>query len=97
MEQYMTYIMLGVMVVFFYLFVIRPENKKKKKLKEMRESISAGDYIITVGGIAGKVVSIKSETIVFETSDDRVRVEIAKWAVSTVGKDNIAAGEANKS
>ena len=88
--------MLGLMIVFFYLFVIRPENKKKKKLKEMRDSLSVGDYVTTIGGITGKVVAIKGETIVFETGEDRVRVEVTRWAVSTIGKENIAAAEDNK-
>ena len=84
--DYMTIIMIVVMVAFFYLFIIRPESKKKKKAAEMRSSLSTGDTITTVGGMIGKVVDIKDETITFETSEDRVRVQIAKWAVATVGK-----------
>jgi len=79
-------IMIVAMIAIFYLFMIRPENKKKKKLKEMRESLTVGDSITTIGGILGKVVSVDGEKITFETSEDRVRVQIAKWAVSTVGK-----------
>ena len=78
--------MIVVMIAIFYFFMIRPENKKKKKLAEMRESLSVGDTITTIGGIFGKVVNIDGEKITFETSEDRVRVQIAKWAVSTVGK-----------
>jgi len=74
------------MVAVFYFFMIRPEQKKKKKLAEMRESLSAGDSITTIGGIFGKVVSIDDDKITFETSEDRVRIQVAKWAVSTVGK-----------
>lgn len=79
-------IMVVAMVAIFYFFMIRPENKKKKKLAEMRESLSVGDTITTIGGIFGKVVSVDEDKITFETSEDRVRVQIAKWAVSTVGK-----------
>jgi len=79
-------VMLGLMVVFFYVFMIRPERKKKKALAEMRSSLSAGDTITTIGGIIGKVVSVDEEKITFETSEDRVRVQVAKWAISTVGK-----------
>ena len=79
-------IMIVAMVGIFYFFIIRPESKKKKKLAEMRESLAVGDTITTIGGIFGKVVSINEDKITFETSDDRVRVQIAKWAVSTVGK-----------
>ena len=79
-------IMVVAMVAIFYFFMIRPENKKKKKLAEMRESLSVGDTITTIGGIFGKVVSVDEDKITFETSEDRVRIQIAKWAVSTVGK-----------
>jgi len=82
----MTIIMLVAMVAIFYFFMIRPENKKKKKLAEMRSSLTVGDTITTIGGIFGKVVAIDEDKITFETSEDRVRVQIAKWAVSTVGK-----------
>jgi len=79
-------IMIVVMIGIFYFFMIRPESKKKKKLADMRESLSVGDTITTIGGILGKVVSIDGDKITFETSEDRVRVQVAKWGVSTVGK-----------
>jgi len=79
-------IMIVAMLAIFYFFMIRPESKKKKRLAEMRESLTVGDTITTIGGIFGKVVNIDGEKITFETSEDRVRVQIAKWAVSTVGK-----------
>ena len=74
------------MVGIFYLFIIRPESKKKKKLAEMRASLAVGDNITTICGILGKVVHIDSDKITFETSEDRVRIQVAKWGVSTVGK-----------
>jgi len=79
-------IMIVAMIAIFYFFMIRPESKKKKKLAEMRESLTVGDMVTTIGGILGKVVNIDGDKITFETSEDRVRVQIAKWAVSTVGK-----------
>ena len=79
-------IMIVAMVAIFYFFMIRPESKKKKKLAEMRSSLTVGDTITTIGGILGKVVHVDDEKITFETSEDRVRLQIAKWAVSTVGK-----------
>jgi ketose-bisphosphate aldolase len=72
------------MVIIFYFFLIRPENKKKKKAEEMRNSLSVGDQITTIGGIIGRIVAVKSESIVFETSEDRVRVEVAKWCANKV-------------
>ena len=62
------------------------ENKKKKKLQEMRDNLSVGDTITTIGGIVGKIVNISNDYLTIETSEDRVRVQFAKWAVSTVGK-----------
>ena len=79
-------IMIVAMIGIFYMFIIRPEKNKKKRLAEMRESLSAGDTITTIGGILGKVVSIDGDKITLETSEDRVRIQIAKWGVSTVGK-----------
>ncbi len=79
-------IMIVVMIAVFYFFLIRPENKKKKQAEEMRSSLSVGDQITTIGGIVGRIVAVKSETIVFETSEDRVRMEVTKWAISSKGK-----------
>lgn len=83
-----TFIMMAVIVVVFYFFLIRPENKKKKKLQEMRSEISTGDDIVTIGGIVGKVVGINDEYITFETGEDRVRMQVTKWAISSRGKEN---------
>ncbi len=79
-------IMIVLMVVVFYFFLIRPENKKKKQAEEMRSSLSVGDEITTIGGIVGKIVAVKDDSIVFETGEDRVRMQVTKWAVSTKGK-----------
>ena len=78
-------VMLVVMLAIFYFLLIRPENKRKKKAQEMRESIKKGDTVTTIGGIVGKIVHVNKDTIVIETSDDRVRMELTKWAVSSVG------------
>jgi len=79
-------IMVVVMIGIFYFFMIRPESKKKKKLAEMRSNLTKGDTITTIGGIFGKVVDVSDEKITFETGEDRVRIQVAKWAISTVGK-----------
>ena len=70
------------MLALMYFLMIRPENKRKKQAEEMRNNLKKGDQITTIGGIVGKVVMIGEETIVIETSDDRVRIELVKWAVS---------------
>jgi preprotein translocase subunit YajC len=86
-------IMIVLMIAVFYFFMIRPENKKKKEMNEMRNAIKVGDNITTIGGIIGDVVSVKDDSLVIETSADKVRVEFAKWAVST---NNTAAKAAAK-
>ena len=85
MEQYASLIMIVVMFAIIYFLMIRPENKRKKQAEEMRNSLKKGDQITTIGGIIGKIVMVGEETIVIETSDDRVRMELTKWAVSTTG------------
>lgn len=76
-------IMIVVMLALMYFMMIRPENKRKKQAEEMRNSLKKGDQITTIGGIVGRIVQVTEENIVIETSDDRVRMELAKWAVST--------------
>ena len=78
-------IMIVVLIAVFYFFMIRPENKKKKKLEEMRNSLEVGDKITTIGGLVGKVVHIGGDLITFETGEDRVRIQVTKWAISTNG------------
>jgi preprotein translocase subunit YajC len=87
-----TIIMLVVMVAVFYFMLIRPENKRKKEAEQMRSSLKVGDKITTIGGIVGTVVSVKDDKFVIETSADQVRIEFAKWALST----NDSAAEAAK-
>ena len=80
---YSSIIMIVLMLVIFYLFLILPENKKKKKLNEMRSSLKVGDDIVTIGGMMGKVVHVTDDSVTFETSEDQVRIQVAKWAIST--------------
>ena len=77
------------MVGIFYFLLIRPQKKREKKTQEMRSSIEVGDGITTVGGIVGRVVSIKDETLLIETGSDRSKLRIQRWAVQDVEKLNI--------
>ena len=79
-----TIIMVVAFIAIFYFFMIRPQKKQEKEVNEMRNSLSVGDEITTIGGIIGKIVSIKEETLVLETSHDRTRIRILKTAVSHV-------------
>ena len=78
-----SFVMIAVMIGVMYFLMIRPENKRKKEAEQMRSAIKTGDKITTIGGIIGTVVSVKDEKIVIETSADQVRMELAKWAVSS--------------
>ena len=78
-----TIIMLVVRFGIFYFMLIRPENKRKKEAEQMRSNVKVGDRITTIGGIVGVVVSVKDEKFVMETGADRVRIELAKWALSS--------------
>ena len=76
-------LLLVVMVAMFW-FTSRSNKKQEKQAQNMRDSLSVGDEITTIGGIIGKIVSIKEETLVLETSHDRTRIRILKTAVSRV-------------
>ena len=76
-------IMIVAMIAVFYFLMIRPENKRKKEAEQMRSAVKTGDEIVTIGGIIGTVVSVKDEKFVMETGADQVRIELAKWALST--------------
>lgn len=76
-------VMIVAMFAVMYFFMIRPENKKKKEAEQMRNALKVGDNITTIGGVIGDIVKVKDDAIVIETSEDKVRVEFTKWAVST--------------
>ena len=87
-----TVVMLVLMFAIFYFMLIRPENKRKKEAEQMRSAIKVGDHVTTIGGIIGVVVNVKDEKFVIETGADQVRIELAKWALSS----NETAAEAAK-
>ena len=87
-----TLIMMVLMIAIFYFMLIRPENKRKKEAEAMRSAVKVGDRITTIGGICGTVVNVKEDRLVVETGADQVRIEFAKWALST----NETAEEAKK-
>ena len=85
-------IMIVAMFAVMYFMLIRPENKRKKEAEEMRSAVKTGDKVTTIGGIMGTVVSVKEDKFVIATGADQVRVELAKWALSS----NETAAEAQK-
>ena len=73
-----------VMFVVLYFFMIRPQKKQEKEVQNMRNNLQVGDEITTIGGIIGKIVSIKEETVTIETSHDRTKIRILRSAVRNV-------------
>ena len=79
-----TILMIAIFGIVIYFFMIRPQKKQEKKDRDMRESLAVGDEVTTIGGIIGKVVSIKGETFVLETTKDKTKIRFLKGAVRTV-------------
>ena len=79
-------ITLVLMLAVFYFMLIRPENKRKKEAEQMRSAVKTGDKITTIGGIVGRVASIKEDTFVLETGSDRVKMRFKRWAIQDVEK-----------
>ncbi len=96
MGGFTTIIMIVMMIGVFYFMLIRPESKRKKEAEKLRSSMKVGDEIVTIGGICGTVVSIKDDRFVIETGADQVRVEFAKWALSSNESAAAAAREEAK-
>ena len=82
-------IMMVLLFAAMYFFTIRPQKKQQKKEQELRENTQVGDEITTIGGICGKVVSVKDDTITIETGADRTKIKLKKFAIGT----NITANE----
>ena len=76
--------MIAVLFIFLYFFMIRPQKKQEKKDAEMRDALQVGDEVTTIGGIIGKVVSIKGETFVLETTKDKTKIRFLRGAIRSV-------------
>ncbi len=74
---------LVLVMVLMYFMLIRPQNKKRKEEEKMRSELRIGDEITTIGGIVGRVIGIKEETLIIETGADRNKMQIKKWAVGS--------------
>lgn len=74
-------LMFVVMIGAMYLLIIRPQKKKEKEEKKMRENLQIGDEILTIGGIYGRVISLKEDSIVIESKSDHSKLTVARWAM----------------
>ncbi len=82
--NWMSIILIVVMFAALYFFMIRPQKKQEREINNMRNNLQVGDEITTIGGIIGKIVSIKEETVMIETGHDRTKIRILKTAVRNV-------------
>ena len=76
-------IMMVALFAIMYFVMIRPQKKKQKEEQTMRDSVQVGDEITTIGGIVGRVVTVKEDSLIIETGADRNKMKIMRWAVST--------------
>ncbi len=79
-------IILVVFAVLMYFLLIKPQKKKEKQINDMRNSITVGDEIVTIGGICGKVVKTKTDSIIIQVGADKTKFEMKKWCISSVEK-----------
>jgi len=88
LEQYSgILLMLGFLAIFYFL-IIRPQQKKEKKVKEMRSNLKVGDDVATIGGIHGRILTVKEDIVVIEVGSDKVKLTMAKWAIGNVVNGN---------
>ena len=71
----------AVIIGVMYFLIIRPQRKKTKEEKQMRENLQVGDDIVTIGGIYGKVISLKEDTLIIESKSDHTKLTVARWAL----------------
>ena len=83
MEQMLiTFVPLVLMIIVFYFLLIRPEKKRAKKMKEMLDNLQVADEVVTTGGIIGRVLSVKEDTVLIETGGDRTRLRILRSSIA---------------
>lgn len=83
-----TILPLVILIAVMYFLLIRPQKKREKEVNAMRSGVQVGDEIITIGGICGKVVKTKEDSLVIQVGADRVKFEIMRWAVSKVVEES---------
>lgn len=82
-------IMLGMILVVFYFFMIRPQMKKQKELKNFRESLKVGDKVVTIGGVHGKILELNDSTVLINSEGSKIRFE--KSAIASSSEDQLMA------
>ena len=86
-EMMKSVLMIAVFFAIIYFLMIRPQKKREKAVKTMRDTLQVGDEVITIGGFIGKIMSVKGDTLVISIGADKNKLEIMKWGVSKLAKD----------
>ena len=84
-----TFLPMILIFVVFYFFLIRPQRKKDKQVKEMLNNLKAGDQITTIGGIYGTIVGIKDDRVTLSVGRDNLSMVIARWGIRSVEEVSI--------
>ncbi len=97
-NQWVTIAILAVIIVAFYFLLIRPQKKQEKEANEMRNNLMVGDEVTTIGGIVGKIVSLREDTVVIETTKDKTHIRFLRAAIRSVdvrAEDSVAPEKKN--
>ncbi|HZK38042.1 MAG TPA: preprotein translocase subunit YajC [Clostridia bacterium] len=83
-QQYISLLFpLGILIVFYFI-LIRPQQQKDKKIREMRSNLKVGDEVVTIGGIYGKIIKVKDDAITIEVGPDKTKLPMTRWAISSL-------------
>lgn len=74
-------------LVFFYVFAIRPQKKREKEIRAMRESLRVGDEVVTIGGLYGKIIRLKEDIVTIEVGANKTKIDVTRWAIGTVANN----------
>ena len=84
--SWLSLLIFPLLLVVMYFFMIRPQKKQEKEAQAMRNSLSVGDEVTTIGGIIGRVVNVKEETFVLETTKERTRIRFERSALKRIDR-----------
>jgi len=79
---------MGFFFGLMYFLIIRPQKKKTKQMSELRNSVQAGDEVVTIGGVVGRVLNVKEDDVIIEVGAARTKLTFKKWAISTIDKSS---------
>jgi len=74
----------AVLALVFYFFILKPQKKQQRETQQMRDSIARGDTVVTAGGIIGIVITVKDDMVLLESSGDKTKIQVQKWAISSI-------------